>query len=159
MIFALIGMIAIAWAKIESLLDDINELAFLNGAKDAVDREVPRGLERKLKFLRKSHRQLSWLGNLSEAAEELSSKIEAISSDRHQLVHGVAQNLFTDELELRIVRNTYGTHGLGRIERSYGSTEFTNLSVSIVECVKLLDRHHGAMNAALLSNHKSYLGD
>ena len=61
LMLALIGALTVFWAKLESRLDHINELAFLNGAKDVIDAEVPRALDRKLQFMKRAHTHLPWL--------------------------------------------------------------------------------------------------
>ncbi|MGI9376974.1 MAG: hypothetical protein ACR2PC_12905 [Tsuneonella suprasediminis] len=68
--FATIGAITVAWAKLEGSLDLVNDYAFSIGG-NALESELPQSTRRKLRFMRRCHKELPELAPFRARAENL----------------------------------------------------------------------------------------
>lgn len=146
-LLAMLGALTLAWSKLEARLDHVNELAFLNGAKDVVDRQIPRALDRKLDFLGRSHRKLEWLVPLAAEAERIVTMVRKLRSDRHQLVHGTVDDLHAQDA-LKFIR--HGDGPLALDVQDFSPVRLLEIAIDLTDCLELLGRHHASMNGALL---------
>lgn len=148
-LLSLIGGMTLFWAKLESRLDHLNELAFLNGAQDVIDREIPRALDRKLAFMKRAHSRLPWLLALKPEGLRVVQAFKGLRDDRHQLIHGAVDDIGTDD-ELKFVRHIHGAGPLQLDVQEFSPERFLDITTRMSELSKLVREHHMAMNDALL---------
>jgi hypothetical protein len=156
-IYALYGGNTLLWARLEAVLDEINEVAFFNGGKGPpFDNQVPRNLGRKLAYLRKTHKRLPWLHGLREAAETIANKVDTLSELRHDLIHGhIMSHPVLDTLS--IARNDYGDEGLIRSLKEVPTRELIKFGMSVAALSKVAEAHHGSMTTALLEYRRHHI--
>ena len=112
--FATIGAITVAWAKLEGSLDIINDYAFANGGKAFQD-ELPQSTSRKLRFMRRCHKELPQLAPLRDRVECLIDRVFQLMQRRHDIIHGIADEFPKDDL-MHFVRFDYSATGMGMTE-------------------------------------------
>jgi hypothetical protein len=89
-LFCALGKIVYLWANIESSLDFYISVIFFyfDREKIADKLEIPHTLNMKIKFLKKSFRNISQLIPLKEHALRLIQHISSLSRKRHDIIHG-----------------------------------------------------------------------
>lgn len=87
--FAAIGRLAISWAHLEFSLDCIVEIMHYGfGGKD-VEPEIPRALQRKIRYLRTMIKQIPLPADAAQGFQNLFDQIEAAAQIRHNVIHGI----------------------------------------------------------------------
>lgn len=90
-LFCALGKIVYVWSNIESSLDFYIALIFFyfDRKNIAEKNEVPRSLKMKIKFLKKSFRNIPQLSSLTDYALVIIEQISSLSKKRHSVIHGV----------------------------------------------------------------------
>jgi hypothetical protein len=86
-IYKYVGRFAVTWAGIETALDGCNAMFYWSGAREHVTAEVPRSLEKKLKFFAKAL-QMEKFKLFADQGEQLARRIHILKRDRHDAIHG-----------------------------------------------------------------------
>ncbi|MFN3820566.1 hypothetical protein [Blastomonas sp.] len=146
---ALVGALIIVWTHVESLIDQMNELIFTNGGKSSIQKKIPQNFSEKLKFFKEGHRTLPWLNSLTAQADMLISLASDHSAERHHLVHGIARNITSRDIDLVIVRNQYTAEGIKKNEVLFSPDKFTNLSTNLIQLIGAMDQHLDLMQELL----------
>lgn len=92
--FTLIGLFTVSFAAAEAGLDICNAAIFRHCGGSAVDSKIPRSLKRKVAFFQKCQTECPLLATADEGfrlwAAKIIAEFEAIRSDRHFIIHGLA---------------------------------------------------------------------
>ena len=108
---ALIGFIVVNWALIEQSFDLWVELIYANCGGTTISKEVPRSLKHKIKFARKAFKTFPVLQPYVEEGDKLLDRIQALSKNRHDLVHGVVTSISQVNGVFPIDKLDYSTQG------------------------------------------------
>jgi len=97
-----IGGIAMSWASIETAIDGLTLVAYLNGG-NAFSPSMPRSLSRKIVFLETSFKKLAFLTEVANEGRALLARADALSNDRHWAIHGtVMEHMGNIDLEMKV---------------------------------------------------------
>jgi hypothetical protein len=86
--FAAIGRLTISWAHIESGLDAAITVVHSVLGGDKIEPELPRMLQRKLKYLRASCNKIPALASYKASFPIFADAVQSASDIRHNLIHG-----------------------------------------------------------------------
>lgn len=86
---AAIGRLAIRWASLELALDlSMYDIFHVRGG-DSIEKELPRSLERKTRFLRAAVKKLPVLLQHQRRTSNLLDRVSKAAEFRHDVLHGV----------------------------------------------------------------------
>ena len=126
------GRMTMAWATLESNLDDAVKLIFDNGGKGALSKELPRNLKGKIEFLKKASRRLPWLAHQSPYWRLALAQIWKMSEHRHDLSHGTLRFDLVDSLgHAAFTRNVFSAETFVRQTRVYNAPAINRLRLEI----------------------------
>ena len=146
--FALIGLITVFWAKLEGAIDVCNHLAFEHGGS-RFEKNLPKSMSRKLKYMRLCHNKLPALHDAKDRAGALIDTIHALRERRNDLIHGVAMIFPTGDL-LHIFKLSHGENGLLVGTASITNDALRTLFLEIVRVFNLAEDHVLAVSDAFL---------
>jgi hypothetical protein len=86
--FAALGRLTISWAHIESGLDAAITVIHERLGGDSIEPELPRMLQRKLKYLRRACAKIPQLADYQVSFPMFADRVQAASETRHDLIHG-----------------------------------------------------------------------
>ena len=110
-----IGRFIVHWGHAEAGLDIANLVILHNGGK-AIDRQLPRSLDRKLSFFRKAHTKVEKYKLFAARALPLAQSLADVREFRHNITHGVHWGYLSEDVEKLVIRfqytpdNIYGTY-------------------------------------------------
>lgn len=87
-IYPPVGELVVTWAMTEQMLDHWVTIFFQASGGERLITELPAGLKRKMKFLRRSLRELPALAPFKDEGLALLSEVAGIADYRHTVVHG-----------------------------------------------------------------------
>jgi len=103
--FAAIGRLTVAWALLEAGLDmSVGCIHLYAGGSQAIEPELPRALERKMRYLRKAFNQIGPLSRWKETFPTLAEQIKVASDFRHDIVHGFAISHPPGSIQVTLLR-------------------------------------------------------
>lgn len=120
-----LGQLTHAWAHIELTLDVLTLHVHYYRGDQSSETQVPRSLSRKLKYIKKEFKTDDTLKPWEPQAVELCSRISARSSERHDLVHGVAIGSASD-IQIEILKLHYGKLYHSSTRKTITLTEILN---------------------------------
>lgn len=85
-----LGLITLHWSYIETTLDALVAITYHHHGGNKIERELPRMLGRKLKYLRRAFARAPKLSKHEKAAAAFFGQVEDLSERRHVLIHGYA---------------------------------------------------------------------
>lgn len=88
---AALGAVTLNWAAIEAALDFTTAIIFHELRNDKMESEVPRSLEKKLKFIKQALRH-ERLAQIEQPARMVIAELLKCKEDRHGLVHGAVMD-------------------------------------------------------------------
>ncbi|MFC4442947.1 hypothetical protein [Caulobacter henricii] len=145
-----LGAVTLNWAAVEAALDFTTAVMFHELRNDKMESEVPRSLEKKLKFIKQAL-QHEKLAKIEKPARAVISELLARKEDRHGLVHGAvldadAESVTTLRVEYLAVRHKISSRRITiadvqNIEdRSHGlSQRATQLSIAVYNIARPAD--------------------
>ena len=83
-----VGQLILSWSFVEVSLDQWVAVVYQGVGGKQIEREIPRGLDRKIKFLRRCFKRIPALEPFAEEATDILSRAKKLSSIRHTIVHG-----------------------------------------------------------------------
>ncbi len=83
-----VGQLILKWSFVEVSLDQWVAVVYQGVGGKQIEQEIPRGLKRKIKFLRRCFKSIPALEPFAEEATNLLSRAKKLSSIRHTIVHG-----------------------------------------------------------------------
>lgn len=120
--YALLGMFTATWAKSEYALEGCNLMIFQHYGGSTLENELPRALDKKIKFLRRSHQKLPALTPFDSVGVALADRFAAMRDDRHDLIHGIMSGELGTE-ETKLFRSLPGARHPTKRERTFGYSE------------------------------------
>jgi hypothetical protein len=128
-----IGFIEVNWAFAEQQLDHWAQLCFvtLGGSND--EGEMPRSFSRKIKFLRKSFKNIPALAPYKERALEILGRADKLSETRHDATHAVITSMDDVDGVYEMVNkklNIDGSHWIKEVR--FDVRDFPALSLKLV---------------------------
>jgi len=114
---AAVGAVALNWAVIEGALDFAIATIFHELRNDKMEPEIPRGLEKKIAFLRQSLRHPK-LAPIRAQSRALLTALKNTKDERHSLVHGPVMAVADhgDTVLTLQIRYTKTRHRLSSVE-------------------------------------------
>jgi hypothetical protein len=102
--FGAIGRLAISWGMVEAGID--YAVLIIHGPLDGANMEAdrPRALKRKLKFLKRTSKELAVLNPFTERTADLADRIAAASEARHDIIHGTVIEHIERSGEAKLMR-------------------------------------------------------
>jgi hypothetical protein len=82
-----IGELVVRWVMIEQNIDMTVAIVYRHCGGKALEKEIPRSLDKKLQFLKKAFARVATLAPKRNEVRDLIQRIKAESSYRHDLVH------------------------------------------------------------------------
>ena len=83
-----VGQLVLSWSVVEVSLDQWVAIIYQGVGGKQIEREMPRALSRKIKFLRRCFKSILALEPFAEEATNLLGRAKELSSIRHTVVHG-----------------------------------------------------------------------
>ena len=83
-----VGQLVLSWSFVENSLDQWVAIIYQGVGGKQIEREIPRALKRKIKFLRRCFKNIALLEPFAEEAIELLGQAKDVSDIRHIVVHG-----------------------------------------------------------------------
>lgn len=102
--YTTVGLFVANWAFVEIALDHWITIIFRSAGGKHVEREMPRALSRKLKFLRRCTRQIDALAPYSKQALRYMTRPGELAKTRQFVVHGVLANFDADYMLISFVK-------------------------------------------------------
>jgi hypothetical protein len=121
--FATIGALTVLWAEIEIGLDMTIGILILD--QNVSDSELPRSLQRKIKFFKKNFARAPAVANLNERASKIVEELDRLRVIRHDAVHGVALELLSPTVR-KVLRLDYDGKDLKLEYKTYGLADLTS---------------------------------
>jgi hypothetical protein len=103
-----LGLISIHWSYIETSLDALVAITYHHHGGNKIERELPRMLGRKIKYLRRAFARAPSLAKQEAEAVAFLDKVAGLSDRRHVLIHGYASEYAENGIKfvkLRIERH------------------------------------------------------
>jgi len=119
-LYCALGFVTSQWSSIEHTIDNCISLIFivLNGIVIAKKQQVPRSMNNKLTYLRNALTKLPELSLFKDYGLELIDRIDPISKERQDIIHGVVIDLNQIHFEFTKLDYTKDEH----IDRFYKFT-------------------------------------
>jgi|HubBroStandDraft_6_1064221.scaffolds.fasta_scaffold1000124_1 hypothetical protein len=128
-----IGYVVVHWALIEQQLDNWVNVSFINcgGAPLRKQKDIPRSLNQKIKFLKICFRTLAALEPFRSDGTDLVNLISTLAPKRNNLIHGAITSIHpvNGAFEFRKIGYDKQTHTLASFE--FTLAEFSTLEESL----------------------------
>ena len=85
-----LGLITLHWSYIETSLDALVAITYHHHGGNKIERELPRMLGRKLRYLKRAFNRAPSLAKTAVEAVAFFDQVDDISDKRHVLIHGYA---------------------------------------------------------------------
>jgi hypothetical protein len=133
---AAIGFIVVNWALAEQSLDFTVETIYNKCAGNTLAKELPRPFRRKVDFLRKAFQTSVALQIYAEDGNRLLDRMEALATQRNDLVHGVVISIETTNGRFPIDKLDYQAqeHIMRRVE--FDPNTFDDLAAELLSLGK-----------------------
>lgn len=147
-----VGLVVLQWGQAEQSLDLLVATVWhsFNGKRHA--KKIPLMLETKIKFVRACMSSEASLSQFRTAAEELLERFEALSSVRHDLIHGAVASLSPVDNAFVFakldIRDGYHHHREVRIE----AAEYPQLVDKLIELGRMAHELAAAVFGVLKGN-------
>jgi len=92
-LYRAVGYTVVSWALIEQALDFCIEVVFHCCGGEKINAEIPRALKAKLRFMRKSLRQLEPLQPVKDRGLALMDETSALKPQRDNIVHAAVKGV------------------------------------------------------------------
>ena len=102
--YTTVGLFVANWAFVEIALDHWITIIFRSAGGKHVEREMPKALSRKLKFLRRCIRRIDALAPYSEQALRYMTRAGELAKTRQFVIHGVLTNFDENHMLIGFVK-------------------------------------------------------
>ena len=99
-----VGQLILSWSFIEVSLDQWVAIIYQGGGGQKIEREIPRAINRKIKFLRRCFKSIAALEPFAEEATNLLGSAKELSGIRHIIVHGYPSTYDPDTQTVTFVK-------------------------------------------------------
>jgi hypothetical protein len=114
-----IGACTIHWAMVEALLDTMVAVCFHRFGGNALEKDIPKMLNRKIDLLRRVFNRRPELADAKDAARVLFDKTKALADQRHLLTHGTPSVFWSDKIEYTWIKVTPKMHMVEKHEVTF----------------------------------------